>query len=72
MTSAEASGVFPCFGAGCAVYVTGEGQEGSPQQAVQTVRARLLRWHERFSRFNPDSELARLNADPRRPSRSPR
>ena len=28
------------------------------------ARRRLLEWHEQFSRFNADSELARLNGDP--------
>ena len=29
------------------------------------MRLTLLEWHERFSRFLADSELTRLNLDPR-------
>ena len=32
---------------------------------VSQAKRRLLEWHGRFSRFNPDSELCRLNADSR-------
>ena len=55
---------FPCFGSFCEVVVTHpEGTEAA-RAAVRSARARLLEWHERFSRFLPDSELSRLNADP--------
>jgi FAD:protein FMN transferase len=57
----EAIERFDCFGSRCAVLVMGE----SPASAARLVRRRLLRWHERFSRFEPDSELSRLNADAR-------
>ena len=30
------------------------------------ARRDLLRWHDRFSRFDPDSEISRFNRDPRR------
>ncbi|HKN94121.1 MAG TPA: FAD:protein FMN transferase [Thermoleophilaceae bacterium] len=57
----EAVERFDCFGSSCAVLVIGDGAE----QAARLVRRRMLRWHERFSRFEPDSELSRLNDDPR-------
>ena len=50
---------FRCFGTDCAVIVPGDAG------AERRARARLLEWHERFSRFLPGSELSRLNADPR-------
>jgi thiamine biosynthesis lipoprotein len=49
---------FRCFGGRCAVLVD------DPAAALQ-ARRRLEAWHDRFSRFNPASELSRLNADPR-------
>lgn len=52
---------FDCFGGRCAVHVGGRGAE----QAVAAARFTLLAWHDRFSRFLPDSELSHLNADPR-------
>jgi thiamine biosynthesis lipoprotein len=33
--------------------------------AAERARRRLEAWHARFTRFRPDSELSRLNADPR-------
>jgi len=33
--------------------------------AVESARRRLLDWHRRFTRFEPTSELSRLNSDPR-------
>jgi thiamine biosynthesis lipoprotein len=62
----EASSTFACFGSSCAVFVRGDGGWGSAQDAVATARGRMLEWHERFSRFLPDSELSRFNRDPRR------
>jgi thiamine biosynthesis lipoprotein len=52
---------FSCFGARCGVWVTGDAAD----VAVADARACLQNWHVRFSRFLPDSELSRLNADPR-------
>jgi thiamine biosynthesis lipoprotein len=49
---------FRCFGGSCAVYVDDPG-------AALLARRRLEAWHQRFSRFLPESELSRLNADPR-------
>jgi thiamine biosynthesis lipoprotein len=49
---------FRCFGTQCAVLI-------DDRAAQAGVRRRLETWHDRFSRFRPDSELSRLNADPR-------
>ncbi|HSZ13606.1 MAG TPA: FAD:protein FMN transferase [Solirubrobacteraceae bacterium] len=61
----EASDEFDCFGSRCGAVVSGPGQAGSAEDAVTLVRRALLAWHQRFSRFLPNSELSRLNADPR-------
>jgi thiamine biosynthesis lipoprotein len=55
---------FRCFGAACAVHVTGDGLASDAAQAALAVRARLASMHVRFSRFDPDSELSALNRDP--------
>jgi FAD:protein FMN transferase len=52
---------FRCFGSDCTVAVAGDGAE----RAAAEAEAQLLTWHRRFTRFAPDSELSRLNADPR-------
>jgi thiamine biosynthesis lipoprotein len=52
---------FRCFGSDCTVAVAGEGAA----RAAAEAEAQLLTWHRRFTRFTPDSELSRLNADPR-------
>jgi FAD:protein FMN transferase len=62
---AEAVETFDCFGSTCSVFVTGAGSLGSARDAAAFARSELLSWHERFSRFLPDSELSRLNHDPR-------
>jgi thiamine biosynthesis lipoprotein len=59
--SAEWGETFSCFGATCGVFVSGD--DAAP--AVAHARRRLLGWHARFTRFDPASELSRLNADPR-------
>lgn len=46
---------FDCFGCRCGVW--GGDERGA--------RRRLEAWHRRFSRFEPRSELSRLNRDPR-------
>jgi thiamine biosynthesis lipoprotein len=53
---------FPCFGAECTVIVSGPGAT----EAVENAKHRLLEWHHQLSRFEADSELSRMNADPRR------
>jgi FAD:protein FMN transferase len=47
------------------VLVQGYGPAGRAAEAVQRARRRLESWHEQFSRFEPDSELSRLNRDDR-------
>jgi thiamine biosynthesis lipoprotein len=59
--SAEAVERFACFGGTCEVRVAGAGGRAAAARA----RGRLLEWHRRFTRFEPGSELARVNADPR-------
>ena len=61
----EAIERFDCYGSRCAVLVSGSGRAGTAQQAARQIRRRLVRWHERFSRFLPESELSLVNADPR-------
>lgn len=64
--STEAVEEFDCFGSRCSALVIGSGEAGSARGASALARDTLLSWHERFSRFLPDSELAQLNRDPRR------
>jgi thiamine biosynthesis lipoprotein len=61
----ELAARFPCLGGDCAVYVTGDGPDGTAAEALSMAQRTLLRWHRDFSRFEPDSELSRLNADAR-------
>ena len=56
---------FACFGGSCQVAVEGRGPAGAAAEAAQRARRRLEHWHHQFSRFEPESELALLNADPR-------
>jgi thiamine biosynthesis lipoprotein len=62
---AETGETFACFGSTCSVFVIGAGEPGDAREAVRLARERLLDWHRRFSRFDPASELSRLNADRR-------
>ena len=62
----EAIQQFRCFGGACAVLVAGAGPAGAAADAAERVQRRLLAWHDQFSRFEFDSELSRLNRDPRR------
>jgi thiamine biosynthesis lipoprotein len=49
------------------VHVGGHDRDGLPAElAVLTAERALLEHHRRLTRFDPDSELCRLNADPRR------
>jgi thiamine biosynthesis lipoprotein len=61
----EVGDYFDCFGSRCGALVTGSGRAGSAADAVALVRRALLAWHARFSRFLPESELSRVNRDPR-------
>ena len=65
MTAREAIETFPCFGGTVTVIVAGAGPGGTAAAGARLARTRLLEWHHQFSRFEPDSELAMLNADPR-------
>jgi thiamine biosynthesis lipoprotein len=61
--SAEAHLSFECFGGTAAVHVLADGDAG--EELAAAARRRLLDAHRRLSRFDPRSELSRLNADPR-------
>ena len=56
---------FDCFGGSCGVIVAGDAPAGGAAEAAARAGGRLLGWHRQFSRFLPDSELSRLNDDPR-------
>jgi thiamine biosynthesis lipoprotein len=65
-TAVEHRETFACFGGGCTVIVAGDRAAGAAAGAAAAqARARLLEWHDRFTRFDRGSELERLNADPR-------
>ena len=66
MSTTELTREFDCFGSRCAVILSGETPERSAIEAVDFAEQSLLSWHQSFSRFIPDSELSRLNSDPRR------
>jgi len=57
----EHTAAFDCFGSQCTVHVSGD----RAAEAVAHAERSLLAWHDRFTRFEPSSELSRLNADPR-------
>lgn len=59
---AEVSLAFPSFGGRAGAIVSGEGAE----RAAADARRQIEDWHERFTRFDPSSELSRLNASPDR------
>jgi thiamine biosynthesis lipoprotein len=61
----ETTESFECFGGRCAVRVT-DPDKPSSLAAVEGARHTLLEAHRTLSRFDPDSELYRLNRDPRR------
>jgi thiamine biosynthesis lipoprotein len=65
MSGEEVIEDFDCFGSRCSALVTGAGRTGSAVEAAAFVKRALLAWHTRFSRFQPESELSRLNRDPR-------
>ena len=62
---AEISDRFACFGSWCEAFVGGASGERSPEEALELVKDALTGWDQRFSRFRGDSELTRLNEDPR-------
>ncbi len=59
----EQMATLPCIGSECTVLVTGFAD--AAKSAVARCRQQLLQWHDQFSRFAPDSEITRLNHDPR-------
>jgi FAD:protein FMN transferase len=63
MVTPEAARRFPCFGSVGEVHASEEG--GSTRGTLMNVQFRLLALNRRLSRFIPDSELSRLNEDPR-------
>jgi thiamine biosynthesis lipoprotein len=60
----ERAETFACFGGQCTVIAADAADPGTAVAAITGAKARLLAWHEQFSRFEPDSELSRLNIDP--------
>ena len=62
--SAEAHRGFSCFGGTVRVHVRGTDPEAG-ERAADQARETLLDAHDRLSRFEPESELSRLNRDPR-------
>ena len=62
--SAEAQLVFACFAGIVRHHVRGEDEEDG-RALAERGRGILLDAHRRLSRFDPDSELCRLNRDPR-------
>jgi thiamine biosynthesis lipoprotein len=62
---AETVHSFTCFGGVSCIRVGGDSASGrTAALAALLAQARLLDVHRRLSRFAPDSDLARLNADP--------
>jgi thiamine biosynthesis lipoprotein len=62
--SAEVVETFECFGGRCAVRV-GDPRVEAATRAARDGRKALLEAHAALSRFDPESELSRLNRDPR-------
>ncbi|MBS1846462.1 MAG: FAD:protein FMN transferase [Actinobacteria bacterium] len=60
----EVGRTFECFGGRCAVRVVDRDAEAA-LAAVREARASLLDAHTTLSRFDAESELSRLNRDPR-------
>jgi thiamine biosynthesis lipoprotein len=56
---------FDCFGGRCAIAVSETERTADAAVAVAMGRTAMAEWHQRFSRFEPDSEISRLNGDPR-------
>jgi FAD:protein FMN transferase len=62
--SAEAHRSFACFGGTATVHVRGA-SAASSEAAATSAQETLLGAHRRLSRFSEESELSRLNRDPR-------
>ena len=56
---------FACFGGTCTVIVADSRRPAYAAEWSAVAKRSLLSWHGRFSRFEPASELALFNADPR-------
>lgn len=56
---------FACFGGTCTVIVADSRRPAYAAEWSAVAKRSLLSWHRRFSRFEPASELALFNADPR-------
>lgn len=56
----EQRDAFACFGSRCTVIVADD-RVTDARDAVARAHRRLLEWHAQFSRFQPDSEVTRLN-----------
>jgi thiamine biosynthesis lipoprotein len=57
---------FECFGGACRVLVSDGERPDDAAAAASTARRELRAWHGRFSRFLENSELSRLNRNPRK------
>nr|MDQ2896640.1 FAD:protein FMN transferase [Actinomycetota bacterium] len=64
-TTPESLHRFDCFGGRCTVIVADGERPADAAAAAAMCRRVLLRRHDRFSRFVPDSEISVLNRDPR-------
>ena len=56
---------FACFGSQCTVIVSDIARAADAAAAVAMSKRALLQWHDRFSRFEPHSELTLMNRDQR-------
>jgi thiamine biosynthesis lipoprotein len=54
---------FDCFGGHCTVIVADADRPADAAAAAAMAKRALLEWHHRFSRFERDSEMSRLNRD---------
>ncbi len=63
--AAEHKHTFGCFGGHCTVIVADARRPADAAVAAAMAKRALLECHQRFSRFEPDSELTRLNRDAR-------
>jgi hypothetical protein len=56
----ETHETFECFGGTCSVHVIGDGSF----EAARSAKDQLLDWHDRFTRFEPDSEVSPAQPGP--------
>jgi thiamine biosynthesis lipoprotein len=63
-TLTEQRETFWCFGAQCTLIIS-DPDPAVAAASIRRARGRLLEWHVQFSRFEAESELSRLNRDPR-------